>query len=211
MGAGVLSGAQGREHGAAHGLFGGTLFRPDFPLSDALREKHLDARDGGDSFLRGELQELSPQRTVDQVHHDATVQLAGRERRNTIARMHADGSGIQDGVKRFAAQRPTRKDFTADGSGQFPRSLFPPRTNYNESASLRKSERRSSRSAARPKDQDAAPGQRKLFLEGTQNPDVISIAAEKRTISPDDHGVDGANLRCERVTLLHVLQDGLFM
>src|SRR6266567_240548 len=158
MGTGGLFGAESGEDGAAHGRFGGTLFRPDFPLSDALREKHVDARDGGDSFLRGELQDLSPLGAVDQVHNDATVYLARRERRNTIVRMHADGSGIQDGVKRFAPQRATRNDFTAGSFGQFLRSLFAPGTNSNESASFRKSERRSPRGAARSEDQDAAPG-----------------------------------------------------
>src|SRR6266568_3016484 len=100
MGTGGLFGAEGSEDGAAHGRFGGTLFRPDFPLSDALREKHVDARDGGDSFLRGKLQELSPLGAVDQVHDDAAVYLGGRGRIKKKVRMHADGSGIQDGVKR---------------------------------------------------------------------------------------------------------------
>src|SRR6266700_1254676 len=67
--------------------------------------------------------------------------------------MHADGSGIQDGVKRLAAQRATRNDFAAGGFGQFSRSLFPPVTNSNESASFRKSERRNPRGAARSEDQ----------------------------------------------------------
>src|SRR5260370_42099440 len=125
--------------------------------------------------------------------------------------MHAKGSGIQDGVKRFVLQRAARNDVAPGGFGQFSRRLFSSRTNSNESARLRKSERRGSGSAARPKDQDAAPGERKLFLEGTQNSDVIGIAAEKRTISPDDYSVNSANLCRERVTFLQMLQDGLFV
>src|SRR6266446_6948039 len=64
----LLFGAECGHHGAPHGGFGRTLFGPDFPLSDALRKKHLHAGDGSDSFLRGELQELSSLRAVDQVH-----------------------------------------------------------------------------------------------------------------------------------------------
>src|SRR5260370_41671716 len=109
--------------------------------------------------------------------------------------MHADGSGIQDGVKRCPPQPSARKDFAADGFGQLMGGLFAPRTNPNEGAGLRESERRGSGGSTRSEDQDAAPGQRKLFLESTQNPDIIGIAAEKRTIGPDDHGVDCTNLR----------------
>ena len=99
----LLFDAHGHEHGSAHGRFWRALSRPDFPLSDALGEKHFDAGDGGDSFLGGELQELSPLRAIDQVHHDAAVQLAGRERRNSTVRVHADGRGVEDGVKEFRA------------------------------------------------------------------------------------------------------------
>src|SRR5260370_31807964 len=126
-------------------------------------------------------------------------------------RMHADGSGIQDGVKRCPPQRSARKDFAADGFGQLMGGLFAPGANSYESASLRKSERRGSGGSTRSEDQDAAPGQRKLFLESTQNPDIIGIAAEKRTILPDDHGVYSTNLRRQRVALFQVLQDGLFV
>src|SRR5260370_8992844 len=125
--------------------------------------------------------------------------------------MHTDRSGIEDGVKRLAPQGAARNDFAAYGFGQFSRSLFAPRTNRNESASLRESERCGSRGAARAEDQDAAPSQPKLFFEGAQNADVIGIAAEKRTISPDNDGVDGTNLGGERGTLLQVLEDGLFV
>src|SRR5438445_13692809 len=125
--------------------------------------------------------------------------------------MHADGSGIQDGVKRFAAQRAAPNDFAANGFGQFLRGLFSPRTNANARASLGKRARRSSRGATRTEDQDAAPSQRKLFFEGAQNPDVIGIAAGKRTIAPDDHSIDGGNLRGQRVAFFQVFQDGLFV
>src|SRR5258708_24202454 len=44
-----------------------------------------------------------------------------------------------------------------------------------------------------------------------ENPDVIGVAAEKRTSSPDDGGVDGTNLRRDGVTLFQELQDGLLV
>ena len=72
-------------------------------------------------------------------------------------------------------------------------------------ACSRESERGGSCDTARAEDQDAASGQTKFLLEGAQNPDVVGIAAEERTIAPDDDGVDGANLGGERVAFFQVL------
>jgi len=73
MGAGVLFGAQGGEHGAPHGCFGRALFHPNLPLSDALSNEHFDARNSGDAFPGGNFQELCPLRAVDQVHNEPAM------------------------------------------------------------------------------------------------------------------------------------------
>ncbi len=115
---------QGGKNGTAHCGFGGALFRPDFPLSDALSQKHLDPGDGGDSLFCGKPQELCSLRAVNQVHDDAAVQLAGGEGRNPIVRVHADRGGVKDRVEEFRAQRAARHDFSAHGPRQFLRGLL---------------------------------------------------------------------------------------
>src|SRR5229473_2809340 len=122
----LLFGAEGGEHGAAHGRFRGALSRPDFPLSEALRKKHLDAGDGGDSLFCGEFQEMRALRAVDQVHHHAAAQLAGGERRDSSVRVHADGCGVEDGVKEFGAQGAARNYLSTHGAGQRLRCFLAP-------------------------------------------------------------------------------------
>src|SRR5262249_29397928 len=65
--------SQGGKDRAAHSRFRGAFASPDFPLRDALREKHLHPGDRSNPFLRGNLQELRPLGTVDKVHDDATL------------------------------------------------------------------------------------------------------------------------------------------
>jgi hypothetical protein len=73
MGAGVFFGAEGGKDGAAHGRFGCAPVHPDPPLSEALGEKHFDARDSGDASLGGDLQELGLLRAIDQVHDQTAI------------------------------------------------------------------------------------------------------------------------------------------
>jgi len=101
--AGVLLSAESGEHGAAHRGFGRALLHPDFPLGNALGEKHLDAGDGGDSLFSRQVSELRPLGAVDQVHDDAAMQLAGREGRNSFVRVHADRRSVEDDIKEFPA------------------------------------------------------------------------------------------------------------
>jgi hypothetical protein len=65
--------AQGAEDGSAHGRFGCGLADPEFPLSDALGNKHFDAGNAGDALASGKLQELRLLWPVDEVHHDAAI------------------------------------------------------------------------------------------------------------------------------------------
>ncbi len=65
--------AKGVQNGFAHGGFRSVLAGPEFPLCYALRNKHFYARDGGDSFTGGELQELRLFRAIDEVHDDAAI------------------------------------------------------------------------------------------------------------------------------------------
>ena len=76
---------------------------------------------------------------------------------------------------------------------------------------LRKGKRRGSRDAACAKDEDAAPGELELLFERAQDADVVGVGTEERTVALDDDGVDGADLRGERVALLQMLQDGLLV
>src|SRR5882762_1668362 len=209
--AGVLFSAQGAEHGAAHGRFGGGLFRPNFPLSKALREKHFDARDGGDAFPGGDLHELGPLRAVDHVHNQAAMQLAGRERRNAIVRMHADRGGVQDSVEGLRAQSSARHYFSTEGAGEFPRGFFAARANGNGSAGTRQRKSGCPRRATRPEDQDAAAFDAKSILESAEHAEVIGVGAKERAVAANDHGVNGANFRSERIALLQILEDPLLV
>src|SRR5271168_1702549 len=76
---------------------------------------------------------------------------------------------------------------------------------------FRQSKSCGARYAAGSEDEHSAPGKSQLFLQGAQNPHVVGIAAEERTISPDHDGVDGANLGGKRVAFLQVPPDGLFV
>src|SRR5439155_21665790 len=97
--AGVLFGAEGSENGAAHGRFGSALSHPDLPLSDTLGNEHLDAWDRGDALLSSNLQELCFLRTIDHVHDEPAMQLAGNERINAVVGMHPDRGVVQNGCK----------------------------------------------------------------------------------------------------------------
>src|SRR5260370_487680 len=181
--AGDLLGTEGGEDGAAHGCLRGALLRPYFPLSEALRKKHLDAGDGGDSFFCGELQELRLLGAVDQVHHDAAVQFAGRERRNSIVRVHADRSGVEDGVKKFRAQSATRDDFSLHGAGQFFGGFVTAGANSDDGTSASERERSGARGAARSKDQRTASFDSEFFLQRAKNTYVIRVATVERAVA----------------------------
>src|SRR5258708_17531397 len=209
--AGIFFGAEGGQHGAAHGRFGGALFRPNFPLSEALREKHFDARDGGDAFPGGDLQELCPLRAVDHVHNQAAMQLAGREWRNAIVRMHADRGGVQDSVEGLRAQSSARHYFSAEGAGEFPRGFFAARANGNGCAGTHQRKSGCPRRATRPEDQDAAAFDAKFFLERTEHAEVIGVTAKERTVATNNHSVNGANFLGERIALLQVLENCLLV
>src|SRR5580704_8313370 len=114
--------------------------------------------------------------------------------------LHTDWSGVDNRVKAFAAEDTSRDDVASDSFGQFSRSFFAASADPDASTRLRESERRSPRNTARAEDQHAAVGKRKFPPEGAQNPDVVRVAAEERTISPNDHRVYSANLGRKRVT-----------
>src|SRR5579872_121433 len=95
----------------------------------------------------------------------------------------------------------TRQFNSRDGiSPLSSRGFFATRANPDVRSRLSKSKRSSSGNTARTKDQNAAAAKRKLFLEGSQNADVVGIAAGERSVAAHDHRVYGANLRRERVT-----------
>src|SRR6266478_870549 len=209
--AGLLFGAQGGEHGAAHGRFGGALLRPNLPLSKALSDEHFDARDGGDAFPGGDLQELCLLGAVDHVHNQAAMQLAGRERRNAIVRMHANRGGVQDSVEGLRAQSSARHYFSTECAGEFPCGFFAARANGNCCAGTHQRKSGCPRRATRPEDQDAAASDAKFSLERAEHAEVIGVAAKERTVAANDHGVNGANFRSERIALLQIFENPLLV
>ena len=64
---------EGGENSSAHGGFWGPGLGPKLELGDALREEHLDAANGGDTFASGKLQKLRVAGPVDEVHENSTV------------------------------------------------------------------------------------------------------------------------------------------
>src|SRR5216684_2922511 len=209
--AGVLFGAQGREHGAAHGRFGRAPIHPDPPLSEALREKHFDARDGGDAFLGGDLQELGPLRAVDQVHNEPAMYLAGGKRRNAIVRMHANRGGVEDGVERLGAQSSAGHSLSTEGAREFPCGFFAARANGDGGAGTYQRKSGCPRRTTRPENQDSAAFDAEFFLESAEHAEVIGVAAIERSVAANDHGVDGANFGRERIALLQILENCLLV
>src|SRR6267142_165106 len=203
--------AEGAQHRAAHECFRRALLQPDFPLCDALREKHLHTGHGGNPFFRGDLQELGFLRPVDQVHDHAAIQLAGRQRRDSILRMHADRCGVQDGVKEFRAQSAAGNDFSSDGASQLFRGFFTPRANANYRASTSQRKCRGSRRSTRAENQYAAAFDAEFLLERAEHADVIRVATVERTVAPDYNGIHGADVRSQRLAFLQMLQNGLLV
>src|SRR5260370_40029813 len=118
--------------------------------------------------------------------------------------MHADRGGVQDGVEKLGAQRGAGHSLSAKCAREFPCGFFAARANGDGSA--RTYQRKSGRPgrSTRPEDQDAAAFEAKLFLERTKHAEVIGVATIKRTVPANDHGVNGADFRGERIALLQI-------
>ncbi len=50
-----------------------------------------------------------------------------------------------------------------------------------------------------------------FFLQCTEDADVIRVAAVKRPVAPDRHGIHGADVCRERLAFLQVFEDGLLV
>src|SRR5713101_5653102 len=126
--------------------------------------------------------------------------------------MHADRGGIQDGVEKLGAQRSAGHSLSTKCAREFPCSFFAACANGDGCAGTY--QRKSGRPgrSTRPEDQDAAAFDAKLFLERTKHAEVIGVATIKRTVvAANDHGVNGANFRGERIALLQILEDSLLV
>src|ERR1700731_2937973 len=121
-------------------------------------------------------------------------------------RVHADGSGIEDGVKGLRAQSTARDDFATDSAGQFARCIFTARADVNAGTRTRESEGSGTSGSASAEDQYAAFRERQFFLQRAQDADVIRIAAVERTIAAHHDCIHRAYVRGQRVTILQVPQ-----
>src|SRR6267143_75074 len=125
--------------------------------------------------------------------------------------MHADRGGVQDGVEKLGAQRGAGHSLSAKCAREFPCGFFAARANGDGSAGTY--QRKSGRPgrSTRPKDQDAAAFDAKVFLERTKHAEVIGVAAVKRSVATNDHSVNGANFLGERIALLQILENCLLV
>src|SRR5438477_2939393 len=208
---GVVFGAEGGENGAAHGLFGRSLSHPDLPLGDTLGDEHLDAWDRGDALLSSNLQELCPLRTIDDVHDEPAMQLAGNERRNAVVGMHPDRGGVQNGVKGLRAQSSAGQRLCAEGAAELPCSFLTAGANNDARSGTSQRKNGCSSRSTRSEDQDAATFDAEFLFERTEQAEVVRVAAVERAVAANDHRVNSANFRCERIALLQILENGLLV
>src|SRR6266849_10866362 len=125
--------------------------------------------------------------------------------------MHADRGGVQDGVEMLGAQRGAGHCLCAESACEYLCGFFAARANGDGSAGTY--QRKSGRPgrSTRPEDQDAAAIDAKFFLEGTEHAEVIGVAAIERSVAANDHSVNGANFRGQRIALLQILENCLLV
>src|ERR1700761_3624198 len=111
--------------------------------------------------------------------------------------MHADGSGVDDGVEFFGAQSEAWDGFAADGAGKFAGLLFATGADGDLRAGASECDGGGASGASCTEEEDAALGEVELFFERAEDADVIGVRTSERAIGTDDDGVDGADVRCE--------------
>ena len=125
--------------------------------------------------------------------------------------MHADRSGVQNGVKERRAQSAARNDFCSNCTCQCTRSFFTSRANAHYRAGPSQRKCRGPRRPSRSEDQHAAALDAEFFLERAQHANIIRVATVERTITPHHNGIHGADFRGERLTFLQVFENALLV
>src|SRR3977135_1581345 len=116
--------------------------------------------------------------------------------------MHADRSGVQDGVEKLGPQSSPGHYLCAESAGEFLCGFFAARADGDGCAGTHQRESSCPSCAAGPKDQDAAAFDAEFFLEGAKHAEVIGVGAQERAVAANDDRVYGANFRSESIALL---------
>src|SRR5712691_8134901 len=115
--------------------------------------------------------------------------------------MHANRGGVEDGVEKLGAQSNAGHSLSPEGASKFPRSFFAARANGDGGAGTYQRKSGCPRRTTRPVDQDAAAFDAEFCLEATEHAEVIGVAAIKRSGAANNHSVNGANFRGQRIAL----------
>src|SRR5713226_4939848 len=125
--------------------------------------------------------------------------------------MHADRGGIQDGVEKLGAQRSAGHSLSTKCAREFPCSFFAPSANGDGGAGTYQRKSGCPRRTTRPENQDAAAFDAEFFLERAEHAEVIGVATIERAVAANNHCVNGANFRGQRIALLQVLKNRLLV
>src|SRR5579871_1639455 len=109
-------------------------------------------------------------------------------------RMHADGSCVENGVKRFRGQSEAGHGFATDGASEFASLLFTARADRDLSARASESYRCGTSGAPGTKKEYTTLGEMEFLFERAEHADVIGIRSSERTVGADDDGVYGADI-----------------
>src|SRR5260370_29197218 len=125
--------------------------------------------------------------------------------------MHPDGCGVEDGVERLPPQSRVGHSLSTEGAREFPCGFFAARADGDACAGAYQRKSGCPRSTTRPVDQDAAAFDAEFFLERAEHAKVISVAAIESAVAANNHGINGANFRGQRIALLQILENGLLV
>src|SRR5207302_5254656 len=97
------------------------------------------------------------------------------------------------------------------GACELPCSLLTAGANSDGCSGTHQRKNGCSSRTTRSEDQDAAAFDAEFLLERTEQAEVVRVAAVERPVAANDHGVNSANFRCERIALLQILENGLLV
>ncbi len=125
--------------------------------------------------------------------------------------MHADGSGVEDGVEAEFAERGARDGFAIDETSEGAGGGFATCANENVSASGVERDGSGTSGATGAEDEDATAAKAHFTSEGVLNAEVIGVAAVQGAIFADGDGVDGADFFGERFAGIETAEDGFLV
>jgi len=125
--------------------------------------------------------------------------------------MHADWRGIDDGVEEFMSEAGPGNGFATDGARERHRFEFPARENRNGGSGLGEREGDGAGDSAGTEDEHAAAAKRHAPPECTQDADIVGVVSVKFSTTANHNSVDGADGSCQRITIIEVPQNALFV